>query len=455
MHMRLSEAVERVRKTSRWALPDKVGSPCFGADAAPRGIEPVEDIPGKKGAGRGMLLRAVSLVEYVLLISCMSLVILLAGPGVADSIQGQFGTVANAINAGPLADTNGGNDFPGGGSGGAEDPDNPGAGVEKPVEPAVKIVTWADGTDEEVAAMVAAADRGEIDNATEAGRMLFGRVTESKLFSQLRAHYRFEARFCNPDSGNEKGSVENAVGFPRRNLLVPVPSVPSLDALNSMLLSGCRRINATAKSRLHGPAPKAFAEDLAAMMALPGVRFDSVRWVHVRSDKRGYIQLDGVSYCAGPARHSRDLLAGARARTVEIMDMHGRHVASLPRSWKQGELVRNPASLVPALVARPRAFGESVIRRDMPEALLSHMDRLEKDDLRRALRAIGRASDASGFDAACQAAERLFAEGRVPDDASCDVLARRIASGGAEGAGVDLAAYDRLAGKGGSDGKQR
>lgn len=294
-----------------------------------------------------------------------------------------------------------------------------------------------------------------LDNATEAGRMLFGRVTESKLFSQLRAHYRFEARFCNPDSGNEKGSVENAVGFLRRNLLVPVPSVPSLDALNSMLLSGCRRINATAKSRLHGPAPKAFAEDLAAMMALPGVRFDSVRWVHVRSDKRGYIQLDGVSYCAGPAWHGRDLLAGARARTVEIMDMHGRHVASLPRSWKQGELVRNPASLVPALVARPRAFGESVIRRDMPEALLSHMDRLEKDDLGRALRAIGRASDASGFDAACQAAERLFAEGRVPDDASCDVLARRIASGGAEGAGVDLAAYDRLAGKGGSDGKQR
>lgn len=163
MHIRLSEAVDRVRKTSRGgALPDKVGSPCSGAGAAPRGIEPVEDIPGKKGAGRGMLLKAASLVEYVLLISCVSLVILLAGPGVADSIQGQFGTVANTINAGPLADTNGGNDFPGGGSGGAEDPDKPGAGDEKPDEPAVKIVTWADGTDEEVAAMVAAADRGKI-----------------------------------------------------------------------------------------------------------------------------------------------------------------------------------------------------------------------------------------------------------------------------------------------------
>ena len=46
-----------------------------------------------------------------------------------------------------------------------------------------------------------------LDNATEAGRMLFGKVTESRLFSQPRAHYRFESRFCNPHSGNEKGSV--------------------------------------------------------------------------------------------------------------------------------------------------------------------------------------------------------------------------------------------------------
>ena len=78
-----------------------------------------------------------------------------------------------------------------------------------------------------------------LDNATEAGRMAFGKVTESRLFSQLRAHYRCESRYCNPYSGNEKGSVENAVGFLRRNLLVPVPVADSLDELNARLASGC------------------------------------------------------------------------------------------------------------------------------------------------------------------------------------------------------------------------
>ena len=42
-----------------------------------------------------------------------------------------------------------------------------------------------------------------LDNATEAGRMLFGKVTESRLFSQLKAHYRLESRFRDPHSGND------------------------------------------------------------------------------------------------------------------------------------------------------------------------------------------------------------------------------------------------------------
>lgn len=78
-----------------------------------------------------------------------------------------------------------------------------------------------------------------LDKATEAGRMARGEVTESRLFSLFRAHYRCASRYCSPYSGNEKGSVENAVGFIRRNLLIPVPSVGTLEELNGMLEAGC------------------------------------------------------------------------------------------------------------------------------------------------------------------------------------------------------------------------
>lgn len=200
-----------------------------------------------------------------------------------------------------------------------------------------------------------------LDNATEAGRMLRGTVTESRLFSQMKGHYRFESRYCNPYSGNEKGSVENAVGFLRRNLLVPVPSFGGLAELNAFLERGCAALSGKSCARDGRPTAEALAEDLAAMRALPGVDFDPVRWVRAHADKRGYVTVDGREYVAGPAWHGRDLLVGMRADTVEILADRGRRVAVLERAYGEGPAVRNPLSLVPALVARPRAFGESTV----------------------------------------------------------------------------------------------
>ena len=171
--------------------------------------------------------------------------------------------------------------------------------------------------------------------------------------------------------------MENAVGFLRRNLLVPVPRVGSLAELNALLREGCDRLNASSRARDGRPTPEALSEDLAAMLALPSAPFDAVRWTRCRSDKRGVVTVDGRGYLAGPAWHSRELLVGVRADTVEVLADRGRRVAVLPRAFGDGPAVRNPLSLVPALVARPRAFGESVIRRDMPASLVEGIDRMD------------------------------------------------------------------------------
>lgn len=55
------------------------------------------------------------------------------------------------------------------------------------------------------------------------GRKEIDGIVESELFARFRTHLGFESRFCNPYSGNEKGSVENAVGYLRRNLTGPHP----------------------------------------------------------------------------------------------------------------------------------------------------------------------------------------------------------------------------------------
>ncbi len=56
-------------------------------------------------------------------------------------------------------------------------------------------------------------------------------------FLRFMMHYGFQSNFCNPNSGNEKGSVENKVGYHRRNLFVPIPEFNDLKEYNKELLT--------------------------------------------------------------------------------------------------------------------------------------------------------------------------------------------------------------------------
>ncbi len=62
---------------------------------------------------------------------------------------------------------------------------------------------------------------------------------EQQAFLHLQSVYRFEALFANVHAGWEKGSVENLVGYARRNYLVPLPEGSSLQAINAVLQQHC------------------------------------------------------------------------------------------------------------------------------------------------------------------------------------------------------------------------
>ena len=71
-------------------------------------------------------------------------------------------------------------------------------------------------------------------------RILEGRNRqEQKAFIVFRSHYLFASHFCTPGQGNEKGRVEEGVGFGRRNFMVPLPDVVSFEEMNEHLLAQC------------------------------------------------------------------------------------------------------------------------------------------------------------------------------------------------------------------------
>ena len=61
---------------------------------------------------------------------------------------------------------------------------------------------------------------------------------ETTRFIAFRSHWGFQAEFCTPGEGHEKGGVEGEGGQYRRNYMVPVPKVRNLEELNLLLASG-------------------------------------------------------------------------------------------------------------------------------------------------------------------------------------------------------------------------
>jgi transposase len=61
---------------------------------------------------------------------------------------------------------------------------------------------------------------------------------EQQAFVAFRKYYRFESHFCTSGQPHEKGGVENAVGYSRRDMLVPIPRVKGYEESLSRTLFG-------------------------------------------------------------------------------------------------------------------------------------------------------------------------------------------------------------------------
>ncbi|AVK29375.1 IS21 family transposase [Pseudomonas aeruginosa] len=86
--------------------------------------------------------------------------------------------------------------------------------------------------------------RGIYDNMkTAVDRVGRGKSREvNARFSSMVSHYLFDAQFCNPASGWEKGQIEKNVQDSRRRIWQRLPHFSSLEALNDWLADECVRL---------------------------------------------------------------------------------------------------------------------------------------------------------------------------------------------------------------------
>jgi len=87
-------------------------------------------------------------------------------------------------------------------------------------------------------------ERGIYDNMkTAVDKVGRGKVrTVNKRFQAMVSHYLYEAEFCNPAAGWEKGQVEKNVRDARHRLWQKAPAFKSLDDLNTWLTVRCQQL---------------------------------------------------------------------------------------------------------------------------------------------------------------------------------------------------------------------
>lgn len=193
-------------------------------------------------------------------------------------------------------------------------------------------------------------------------------------FLRFKLHYRFEAEFCNPAAGNEKGNVENKVGYSRRNAFVPVPTITSMEEFNEQLWVWCEKDAERLHYKYKVPIQELWETDKESLLALPEHPFPVFRYETVTVNKCGLAAIDTNKYGLAPALAGHIVQAKVFFDRVEFYHDH-RLVAQYRRSYGRNEELYDWTQYVGALLKKPGAVEHTRFFQRMPEQwqeLLAH-----------------------------------------------------------------------------------
>lgn len=285
-----------------------------------------------------------------------------------------------------------------------------------------------------------------IDNATGAGRRIGEVVRLTELFQRFKAHYGFVVTFCNPRSGNEKGNVENKVGYFRRNLLVPIPKTESLEHFNAQTLEECELDHCREHYKREIPMYQLFEEDKKHLLSLPDLPFACCKYRKINTDHYGKFCLDGCHYYnVGPQYADRQLWVRIGAFTVEPLDEKNRTITSFERQFGSKRTDTSDWLLMLSDLARkPGAWHNSQVRENIPCPLRDYLDEMDKPGVRQVMNQIQELAGRYDFDVALNAVEQMLTRRSRGEQVSAEYLAGLMSMGLQRPHQPELSCYDQL-----------
>jgi transposase len=198
------------------------------------------------------------------------------------------------------------------------------------------------------------------DNTTLAVARILGDGQRQKMraFSELLSHYLFAVKFGRPAKGNDKGKVENLVGYARRNFMVPIPHAVSWEALNEQFI---RDAMARRAQRLRGHREtigERFERDRAVLLALPAARFEACDKTTARVSSISLVRYRTNDYSVPTKYGHRQVLVKAYVHRIVVV-AGCEVIAEHQRSYEREVMVYDPLHYLALLEHKSRALDQA------------------------------------------------------------------------------------------------
>jgi len=196
------------------------------------------------------------------------------------------------------------------------------------------------------------------DNLTPAvKKVLKGRSRKLQHdFACFQAHYGFQAAFCSPGKGNEKGGVEGGVKYSRHEIFSPMPTVDSRAELQGLANQWMEQeLGRTIRGR---PVTigEAWREEEPRLIPCPPDRFEAGAARSTKVSPRSWVAY-GTNFYSAPVEwvgFPVDLRVGAE--TVEIRLRSGVASVRHRRRYGQGEMALELDHYLPLLQRKHRGL---------------------------------------------------------------------------------------------------
>ena len=203
----------------------------------------------------------------------------------------------------------------------------------------------------------------------------------NRRFLTLANHYLFETVACTPESGWEKGQVENQVGNIREWLFTPTPKFEDFTALNAWLAKRCQELAARPHpEQTRRTTADCFAEEQPLLMPIKAP-FDGYVEAMRRVSNQCLICVDRNRYSVPAPWANRVVSVRLTADRIRMV-ADGEIIAEHQRRFGRDQLVCDPRHYLPVLEKKPGALrhGAPFVQWELPVSIKVVRDRILKQD---------------------------------------------------------------------------